>query len=410
MVGRLGATELAAVGFGGVWLWTTFSFLFGSTTGVQTFVSQTHGAGEPRRCGFWAWQGLYVSLPLTALAAAVFVLGAGALVDLLGPSPALRPLAVGYMRWRALGAVGLVAAMVLTAFFRGLGDTRTPLYATLAANAVNAVLDYGLVFGRLGLPQWGTAGAGLATGIAEWVYFAVLVAAFRRRRIAAEFATARSAPSLRDLRRLVRTGAPIGGQWFLGMTSFAIFTTLIARMGDASMAASQAFVVLLSVSFMQAIGISIAASTLVGRYVGARDLGAAERSFRSALRVAALFCVAIGLLFAVLPGPLLRIFSDDPSVLSLGRPLLLLGALFQVFDALGIVTDGALRGAGDTRWPFLAQLALAWGLFVPLAWLLGVAWGGGLLGAWVGGTVHVAVLACALVLRFRSGAWQRIAI
>jgi MATE family multidrug resistance protein len=181
-------------------------------------------------------------------------------------------------------------------------------------------------------------------------------------------------------------------------------------MGDASMAASQAFVVLLSISFMQAIGVAIAASTLVGRYVGARDPEAAERSLRSSLRLASLFCAAIGALFVALPGPLLRVFTDDPSVLALGRPLLLVGALYQVFDALGIVTDGALRGAGDTRWPFLAQLALAWGLFVPLAWLLGVAAGGGLLGAWVGGTVHVAVLAVVLLRRFRSGAWRRIAI
>jgi Na+-driven multidrug efflux pump len=87
-----------------------------------------------------------------------------------------------------------------------------------------------------------------------------------------------------------------------------------------------------------------------------------------------------------------------------------LGAAFQLLDAFGIVASGSLRGAGDTRWPFLAQSALAWGLFVPLAYLLGVRLEGGLISAWLGGTVYVLVLSATLVWRFRSGAWQRIRI
>ena len=410
MVGRLGSSELAAVGFAGVWLWTLTCAFVGTATGVQTFVSQDHGAGEPGRCGPFAWQGLYAVLPAVALGAGLLFLTLEPFIALLGPSETLRPLAVDYMSVRLAGSTGICAATVLAAFFRGIGDTRTPLYATLAANAINVVLDYGLIFGRLGLPQWGVFGAGTATAVSEWVYAGLLFFAFRRPALRSLFSTRWHRPELPAIRRLLRVGVPVGGQWMLEMLSFSVFLVLVARMGDVSMAASQAFIALLSLSFMQAVGLAIAVATLVGRYVGAGDQAAARRSLRTGLRMAWLLAGGVALLFVCLPEALMRIFSADPEVIALGRPLLALGALYQLFDALGIVTDGALRGAGDTRWPFLVRFALAWGLFLPLAWLLAVPLDGGLTGAWLGGAVYVIALAGVLIWRFRSGAWQHIRI
>jgi Na+-driven multidrug efflux pump len=176
------------------------------------------------------------------------------------------------------------------------------------------------------------------------------------------------------------------------------------------MAASQAFVALLSISFMQAIGLATAVQTLVGRYIGADDREHGDTAFRSGLKLAVLLAGGIALLFTSIPDLLMRVFTDDPEVIRLGRPLMLVGAMFQFFDAFGIVADGALRGAGDTRWPFLIRLGLSWGVFVPLAYLLGVVLGGGLTWAWAAGGVHVLLLSAALVWRFRSGAWRTIVI
>ena len=409
-VGRLGATPLGAVGYGGVWYWTALCFFIGTATGVQTFVSQAHGAGRERECGAWAWQSIYgLALP-AGVVLGLFALAFAPLLGLLGPSPELQATAAAYMRPRSLGAVGAVTAIALASFFRGIGETRTPLYGMVAANVTNAVLAYGLVFGKLGLPAWGVAGAGTASAVAEWTNAGLLLLAFRRRRVVAQFATRAVAPERRALARLARTSLPIGGQWFLEMISFALFTTLVARMGDLQMAASQAFLALLHLSFMQVVGISVAAGTLVGRYLGARDLEAAERSYASAQRLGIGLAVGVGLLFLLAPEPLMRIFTRDPEVIRLGRPLLAVGVVFQLLDAVGIVAGGALRGAGDTRWPFVAQTTLAWFLYLPMAWLLGVAAGGGLIGAWLGGSVYVAVLSLVLVRRFRSGAWQQMEI
>jgi MATE family multidrug resistance protein len=410
MVGRLGATELAAVGFAGVWIFTLYSLLDGTASGVQTFVSQAEGADDSRSCGSWVWQALYALAPaaiLMTLGVALFVRPA---LALLGPSDGMQTAAASYVLARAPGEVGFVLVMIFTSFFRGVGDTRTPLYVTLGANIVNLVLDYGLIFGNLGLPAWGVAGAGTATAIAHWVSMAAIFLAYRRKKLADRYQTHPVRPDKAAIRRFLRTGVPIGGQWFMGMTSFAVFTTMVAHMGDTPMAASQAFVMLLSLSFMQAVGIAIAATTLVGRYVGAENPEAVARSFRSAIVLGIGVGGLVALLFVTIPTPLLRIFTDEADVLSLGRPLLLIGALFQLFDAVAIISDGALRGAGDTRWPFLVELALGWGFFLPLAWFLAITLDGGLTGAWLGGLIHICLLALVLVLRFRSGAWKRIRI
>ncbi len=410
MVGRLGATQLAAVGFGSIWLWTIFSLLYGTASGVQTFVSQADGAGRPRQCGQWAWQALYTIAPVGLLFVIVLMPLIGPLLESLGPSESLRESAAPYLSMRLPGEVAMAVSMVFTSFFRGVGDTRTPLYVALFANAVNGVLDYGLIFGELGLPEWGVAGAGTATAVANWTGAVLLFAAFRRQRVRRDFQTGFVPPDLGKIARFLRVGVPIGGQWFVDMTSFAVFTTIVAHMGDASMAASQAFVMLLSLSFMQAVGISVAASTLVGRYVGAGEPDAVMRSFWTCFKLGIALAIVVAVVFVAIPGPLLRIFTNDPSVMTLGRPLLLIGALFQLFDAMAIVASGALRGAGDTRWPFIVQTALGWAFQVPLAYTLGVTLEGGLSGAWLGGLIYIVVLAALLLRRFRSGAWQRIRI
>jgi MATE family multidrug resistance protein len=409
-VGRLGAAELGALGFAGIWLWTVMSIFTGTATGVQTFVSQAHGAGDERSCGGWAWQGLYAVVPATALGLFAFAAVADPLWRVLGASGEMHEHALAYTRTRPLGFVGACIALLLAAFFRGLGDSRTPLVAAIVANATNVVLDYGLVFGRLGLPAWGIAGAGAATSIAEWVAACLLAVAFARRATARRYRTRAVLPELRAIRRFLRTGAPVGGMWVLDMSAFAIFTTLVARMGDASMAATQAMISLLSLSFMQAIGIGLAATTLVGRYKGAGDLAAAVRSYRSATELAIGLALAVAALFLLAPEALLDLYTSDPEVLRLGPPLLALAAFFQLFDALQIVAGGALRGAGDTRWPFLVQTGLAWLVRLPLVWLFAFALGGGVVGAWYAEFAFIALLAAALVVRFRSGAWMEMRI
>jgi MATE family multidrug resistance protein len=409
-VGRLGPTELGGVGYAGVWYWTALCFFMGTATGVQTFVSQAHGAGRERDCGAWAWHSMYSLAPVAGVTLLVFAVVFPYLLGLLGPSADLQGVATDYIRPRAFGGGAAVAGMALASFFRGIGDTRIPLWAMLAANVINGVLDYGLIFGNLGMPEMGVAGAGVASATAEWTYAGLLLFAFRRKRVDGPFRTAPVRPDREPVRRLARISLPIGGQWFLEMITFALFTNIVARMGDLQMAASQAFLALLHLSFMQVVGLSVASGTLVGRYIGSHDPEAAERSYRTSQKLGLIVVVAVAALFLSLPEVLIGIFTTDAEVIRLGRPLLAVGAVFQLFDAVAIVASGSLRGAGDTRWPFVVQATLAWTTFLPLAYLGGVVLEGGLIGAWLGGSVNVALLSAVLAWRWRSGVWKSMEI
>jgi Na+-driven multidrug efflux pump len=194
------------------------------------------------------------------------------------------------------------------------------------------------------------------------------------------------------------------------MVTFALFTSIVARMGDAAMAASQAMLQLLSLSFMQAVAIGVATGTLVGRSLGARDPDSAQRSYRSGQILALMLAALVALVFLGLPELLVGLFSRDEAVLALARPLLALGAFFQVADALGIIAGHALRGAGDTRWPFAVQALLACLLRPPLIYTFAVWLAGGVFGAWVGELVYVTALGAAFLARFRSGRWRAMRI
>jgi len=354
IVGRLGAAQLGAVGLGGMWVWTLTCFFVGTSTGVQTFVAQHHGAGRTNECGTWSWQGLASVVPLAGVVGCLVLFFADSIIEVLAPSDSIAPLATGYMRARSFGIMGITAASSLAAFFRGIGDTRTPLIATLIANLANLFLDLGLVYGWYGMPRLGVVGAGLATSISEWIYFGAVAFMFLRPAITNRFNTRFHAPSLGEIKRLWRTGVPIGGQWTIEMLAFAVFTTFVARLGDAPMAASHAFIQLLSLSFMQAVGISIATTTLVGRYIGAGQLEYVSRSLRSSMLLGSLLAAIIAALFMLVPELLLGLFSKDPDVLRYGRPLLMVGALYQFFDAIAIVSvrcdrDRFGRGAARCR-------------------------------------------------------------
>jgi MATE family multidrug resistance protein len=410
LVGRLGATELGAIGFAGIWIWTLFVVFTGTGQGVQAFVSRHDGADEQALCGRWLWQALWLLVPAMTLWMFAIALLFPLLVSWIGPSPELATAAIGYGYARLPGGPAVVGNLILMSFFRGIGDTRTPMFAVVCGIAVNIVLAYALIFGELGLPRFGVAGAGLAMSAGSWTTLAILGWAALRRSVRERYHTQPCRPEREAMLRFLRTSAPIGGQWLLDMSTFAIFGSIVARMGDISMAASQAMLQLLSVSFMQAFAISIASGTLVGRYIGARDLDASERSYRSAQRLALGLAALVAILFITVPEALLGIFTRDPRVLELARPLLALGAFFQVIDAIGIVASGSLRGAGDTRWPFAVQATLAWALRLPAVYVAAIWLQGGVFGAWIGELVYVLVLSLAFVLRFRAGHWRTVRI
>jgi len=410
MVGHVGKVELAAVGLGGILVWTLYSFFVGLTSAVNTFVSQSYGAGEFRRCGVYLWQGLYI-----ALGASVVLLIARAFAPqalaLLGPAAAVQTPSVSYVEIRMLSAPFFLIHYTFTHFYRGIGDTRTPLYVLGFAHVLNVAGDYLLIFGKGPFPAMGVDGAAWATSLANVVAAAIFIGLMFTRRLRRDYDVGHAwRPLGGEIVRLLRIGLPTAVHFFLDMGSFLVFSAYIGRMGTNALAANQIAIQILAMSFMPCQGFSIAATTLMGQYIGAGDPRLAKKSAYTTLKLGLIYAGIIFLLCVTIPDALVKLFNDDPAVVAYGRKLLLLCAIFQAFDAVQFISDGALRGAGDTRVPMFIIFGGAWLVFIPLAYVFGTVLDKGVVGAWVGATVYIVVIGVLMFLRLKTERWMRVRI
>jgi MATE family multidrug resistance protein len=410
MVGHVGKAELAAVGLGGILVWTVYSFFVGLTSVVNTDVSQAYGAREYRRCGMYMWQGLYITL---GAAAALYILRAFVpqLLALMAPPPEVRELASDYIQIRMLSALFFLVYYTHSHFFRGIGDTMTPLKVLAVAHVVNIVGDYLLIFGKGPFPALGVEGAAWATSFANLLAAVLFVGRTYTPTMRARYALLEEWRARREqIVRLLRVGFPIAVHFFLDMGSFLVFSAYIGRMGTESLAANQIAIQILALSFMPAQGISQAATTLMGQYIGAGAPALAKRCAYTTLKMGLYYAGFIAALCLSIPEALVRMFNADPVVVLLGRKLLIWCAFFQIFDAVQFISDGALRGAGDTRVPMLIIVGGAWLVFLPLAYLFGTVLGGGVVGAWAGATLYVVFISVLMFLRLQRERWRELSI
>ena len=410
MLGRVGKVELAAAGFGGVLIWTLFTFFVGVINAVATFVSQAKGGGRLRECSTYAWQGVYLSIAGAAVLS-LFFWQMDFILSIARPDPDVVAECLRYARGRLPGAVFLLGTFVFHSFFRGIGNMKTPMMISIVSNLINVVLDAVLIFGLGPFPALTTFGAGLATSIADLSACAMGMILFLRP-IMNELFETRSEWRFRlpQFLRLVRVGTPIGAQFFLDMGSFSIFMAIMGRLGTDELAASQIGIQLLSFSFMPANGIAKAATTMVGQYLGAGKKALAERCGWVALRMSLTYSGFIALVFILARSHLFTLFNKDPGVVAAGVKIVPLLALFQIGDAIQMTYTNALHGAGDTRFPMIVIAASAYGVFVPLALLFAYKLGWGIVGGWLGGVIHFTVLATILHFRFRNGGWKDLKI
>ena len=410
MVGRLGATELAAVGLAGVLTWSLFSFFQGFLGSVNTFVAQRYGAGDKRGATVAAWQAIYLAFGsyLVILLICQFT---GSVFALMQPSPEVQRLGSIYAQIRLYGGINVFVSFGMASFLRGVGDTKTPMRIEIVANLVNLLLNYLLIFGKFGCPRLEVVGAAIATLIAGVVATVCYLVVFLSRRLNQAFQTrSHFQIDFRDIRRILRIGLPMGVQNLMDFGSFTVFVALVGRMGDVALAANNAGVTLISTSFMPLYGISIAATTLVGHYIGAGQLSYARRSGYTAIKLGVVYTFFVAIAFFVVPEFLISLITPDAEVIRIGTRILFFAAFFQLSDGFGICASGALRGAGDTFFTMCISIGYAWLLFLPLSYVLGIWLGYGVAGAWCGATIYIILAGVTYFLRFRSDRWERIRI
>ena len=410
MVSRLGTEAQAAIMPAGVLLFCVMAFGMGVVGTVSSFVAQSLGRGRLEDCGRWAWQGVAVSLAI-----GVAVLPAWAVVDDLfaavGHAPAVRAMETVYVRIGLLGLGPALAAVALTNFFNGVHRPMVGFWAALIGNVFNGVANYALIFGKWGLPEMGIAGAAWGTTAAGALQ-ALLLLAWMIRPACDRRYRSRSTwrPSAPLIRRMLRFGVPSGVQFSVDIAAFAVFTLLlVGRFGTVQLAAHNLVFKLLEVSFMPAVGMGMAVQAAVAKAIGSGDPHRARRIVRWATLLTCGYMGSVALGYLTLRYPLARALSDSPEVVAWAVQLLLLCAVFQVFDAVGITHGHALQGAGDNRWQAAASAAFALVVLVGGGYAVAAAFPRlGAIGPWSAATAYIVLLGVTLWARWRFGAWESI--
>jgi len=400
LVGQIGRTELAAVGIGTTAFFLVNSFMLGILHGVKIVSAQATGSGLHEKVKDAAWMGIAIAIPASFLVITLSLFS-GPIFAVLGGPPQVQELAVDYFSLRVWASPFWYVVIAINDHYLGKGDPRTPMRVNLVANGVNIVADVIFIFGFGPISAMGVEGAAAGTVVASVVGMIMVGYTFLR----TVSARPRWQPDV--LREVFRLGLPIGVRNAMGVMGFTLFTAILARLGEAHLAAHQVAIKIVSLSFLPGYGISEAATVLVGQYVGAGKRSLARLSYTSAMRLGIGVMGTMGFVFVLAPEMLIRLFTDDAEVLVIGCALLRIGAFFQVLDAIAMVATGALNGTGDTRYTAVASVGASWLVMVPTAYTLAIPAGLGAAGAWLGITAEIAVLALILSLRFRGDRWER---
>jgi putative MATE family efflux protein len=361
-VGRLGADALAGVGTAQQFLFFLIAILSGVSIGSSILAAQAIGARDLGTANRVARQSLVWAIILALPLAVLGLLFSRSLMSLMGVTDAVAAIGGSYLDVTMLTSVVLVVPFTAGAVLRGAGDTRTPLLATTVANVVNAVAAYLLIFGGLGVPALGPVGSAWGAAIGRLVSCGILLFALWRGRLGFSIRGRDGWKLEADLvRRVLALGGPAALEQIAVSAGFLVLTVVVASLGTESLAATRVVGNLLGVSLLPGFGFGIAATALVGQSIGARNPDEGEAATGIAVQWALIWMSALGLAFILLRTFLVLVFTSDPAVLQIGSDTMIPLGLTQPFWAIGFVTSGALRGAGNTRFPLLMSILGIWG-------------------------------------------------
>lgn len=406
MMGWLGPDYLGAGSLATAVFYPLLMFGVGVCMAVAPMVAQARGARDRRSVRRTTRQGLWIALGLSVALTSVLLNGEP-LLRLFGQSPRTAALAGDYLRYGAWMVAPHLMFIVLRGLVSAHGDTRIVLRITVFGILLNAILDYGLIFGHFGLPRLELRGAGMATSLVHVAMFLLLLRhvlinrATRRYMILARFWRA----DWPRLRSILAMGTPIGLMMTAESGLFAVVAVMMGWLGPEALAGHAVALQLAAIAFMTPLGLSHATAIRVGLAHGARDTAGAARAGWVSILASLLFMSGVAALFVALPGPLTGLFLDrtDPGntqALALAAQFLMVAALFQVVDGAQVTAAAALRGIGDTKVPMVIALAGYWVVGIPTGWCLGFPLGLGGTGLWLGLAAGLAFAALFLCLRF----------
>lgn len=407
--------EMAAVTPGGITYFTICCFFQGTAQYVNTLVAQSYGAGNRVGCSKAVWQGVWFSVASLPFLFVSIPLGSWVLGH-TGHELNLIELEKQYFTILMYSSVSLPINAALSSFFSGRGRTSFVLYGNLMGNLGNILIDYLLIFGKFGFPEMGIEGAAIATAATNFiptVYWAYL---FLGKQYQEKYRTRKETHFDRKIfSTLLRFGIPSGGQFILDIGSFTAFVLIVGKLGEMDLAVTNIALSIETLSFLPMVGMSIATSAIVGKYIGRKQINKAEQRAYCALGLALIYSGLVAAFFFAAPEFLLSLFrpyqetqADFEPLLARGVVIVRIIAAYTLFDTVFIILNGALKGAGDTKFTMWAQVVASWIFFVPPVYMMTTYFGLGIIAGWFWLLVYVTAIGTVFWLRFRSGHWKTI--
>lgn len=404
-----GSLQAGITVFAIIWLFQ------GVVSYVNTFVAQYLGANHPERVGPIIWQGFYLSVISSVIMAAI-AFTAPAIFRYMGHPHEVYQAEVIYFKVLAWGASTFFFAAVLSGFFTGKSDMKTVMWVNLIATIANIVLDWILIFGKMGFPRLGVAGAAIATIVATAISVLLFASLYLTHGYRLKYKTLsgfRFDPKL--TKRLIRFGFPNGLHMLLDIGAIAFFSMIIGRIDDIALAATSIAWGINALAFMPAIGIGNAVTVVVGNMLGRNDPQLAARATWSGFIISTAYMVAIAAGYVFFPEFFVFPFKSGanvenfPAIEHLTINLLYFVAFYSLFDSANVIFASALKGAGDTRFVMIITVVLSWSIMVVPSWIA-VRLGMGIYIVWAFGTAYFCVLAFAFLLRFLGGKWKQMRV
>ncbi|WP_242928980.1 MATE family efflux transporter [Pontibacter vulgaris] len=402
MVGQIGTLPLAAASLGNSIFMIVMVFGLGVSFSITPLIAAAEGRRNYTRISLLLLNGLFSNFILGILLFLAGYFFSPFITHLNQPADVVK-LAIPYVNVLFLSMVPLMIFQAFKQFAEGLSFTKQSMYITIFANTLNIILNYLLIWGKLGFPALGMVGAAWATLISR-IIMALMMGAFvlytKRFEIFRRFMTYRHL-SFIHMYRIFKLGLPISGQMLFEMGAFSFSAIMIGWLGAKELAAHQIAINVASVTYMMASGIAAAATIRVGNQKGLGNYRAMRIAGLSSFAMGAIFMTASGLLMVLFNKVIPGLYIDDPEVMQIASVLLIIAALFQISDGVQVVGLGALRGLEDVRIPGIISLIAYWVIGLPVGYLLCFKLGFGVNGIWTGLLVGLSVAAVLLFMRFK---------
>jgi MATE family multidrug resistance protein len=404
-----GVTAPTAAANAGMLAFSAISLGMGVMFVVNALVSQSFGRKSFDECGRYLWQGIWFAAGFSLLLIPVSAGGPALFRWLKHDSVLIAPESV-YLRIVLDAAFLKLAATAVEQFLLGINRPTAVAIATVTGVAVNAVAAWIIVLGRLGVSPHGVAGAAVAQNIGVGTELLLIVIAAFLPGIRRTFNLLDWKPRLAEMWVLLKLGIPSGIQILSEVLAWSAFTMWVMAVFHTEAMAANVFVFrYMSVSFMPAFGISVAVTALVGRSIGQGRPDLAVARANLGFKVTCVYMVTCGILLFTFRRQLIGLFTTDPKVLATGATLLIFAAVYQLFDAVYIIYNGALRGAGDTLVPALFTGIMCWSITVFGSRWVATTWPQmGPIGPWISASCYGMILGTFILLRFKRGRWKRI--